>query len=155
MIRFNILFTILFLAIINANASAVTDTIIIKSDNSSEKINADLDSLVNSWYVKLALQNNPGIFSNDTVGIQYADSVYINRLSKINSVIKLPYNSIIRNHIHVYTIRQRKQFSAVLGLMDYYFPMIEDVFDSYGLPAELKYMAVIESAINTNAVNRH
>ncbi len=51
-------------------------------------------------------------------------------------------------------MRQRDQFSAVLGLTDYYFPMIEDIFDSYGLPAELKYMAVIESALNPNAVNR-
>ena len=42
----------------------------------------------------------------------------------------------------------------MLGLKDYYFPMIEDVFDYYGLPAELKYMAVIESALNPNAVNR-
>ncbi len=38
--------------------------------------------------------------------------------------------------------------------MTYYFPMIEDIFDSYGLPAELKYMAVIESALNPNAVSR-
>ena len=37
--------------------------------------------------------------------------------------------------------------------MDYYFPMIEDVFDSYGLPAELKYMAVIESALNPSSLN--
>ncbi len=42
----------------------------------------------------------------------------------------------------------------MLGLKDYYFPMIEDIFDSYGLPAELKYMAVIESALNPNAVSR-
>lgn len=155
MIRFNTFFILLFLVTINANAYFVTDTIIIKSDIGSEKITADLDSLVNSWYVKMALQKNPDIFSNDTVGIQYSDSVYRSRISRINSIIKLPYNSIIRNHIHVYTIRQRDQFSAVLGLMDYYFPMIEDVFDSYGLPAELKYMAVIESALNPNAVNRY
>jgi membrane-bound lytic murein transglycosylase D len=39
--------------------------------------------------------------------------------------------------------------------MNYYFPMIEDIFDSYGLPSELKYMSVIESALNPNAFNRH
>ncbi len=38
--------------------------------------------------------------------------------------------------------------------MDYYFPMIENIFDSYGLPAEFKYLAIIESALNPNAVNR-
>jgi membrane-bound lytic murein transglycosylase D len=153
--KISISLIILFLIILNARASSVNDTIIIRSNPETEQITADLDSLVNSWYVKMAIQNNPGIFSNDTVGIQYPDTVYRDRLSKINSIIKLQFNSIIRNHIHVYTIRQRPQFSAVLGLMDYYFPMIEDIFDSYGLPAELKYVAVIESALNPNAVNRH
>jgi membrane-bound lytic murein transglycosylase D len=135
-------------------ASFVPDTIIIKSCDDIENITADLDSLVNTWYVKMALQDYPGIFNGDTTGIQYPDSVYINRLNKINSIIKLPFNTIVRNHIHVYTIRQRDKFGAVLGLMDYYFPMIEDILDSYGLPVELKYMAVIESALNPNAVNR-
>jgi membrane-bound lytic murein transglycosylase D len=89
------------------------------------------------------------------VGIVFPDSVYVDRIGKINSLIKLRFNSIIRSHIHVYTVQQRDKFAAVLGLKDYYFPMIEDIFDSYGLPAELKYMAVIESALNPNAVNRY
>jgi membrane-bound lytic murein transglycosylase D len=145
---------IVFLLTLNAKAISLSDTIIIKSDGSVEKISADLDSLVNSWYVKMALFNNPQQFSGDTAGVQYPDSVYIDRLDRIKSIIDLRYNSIIRNHIHVYTIKQRDKFSAVLGLKDYYFPMIEDIFDSYGLPAELKYMAVIESALNPNAVSR-
>jgi membrane-bound lytic murein transglycosylase D len=142
-----------FLAAVSLNASPETDTIIIRSDGSYERISRDLDSLINTWYVKLAVQNAPAEFSGDTSVLQFPDSVYINRLSKINSIIQLPYNNIIRNHIQVYTIRQRDKFCAVLGLMDYYFPMFEDIFDSYGLPAELKYMAVIESALNPNAVN--
>lgn len=134
-------------------ASAQPDTIIIRSDNSSiEKISRDLDSLANSWYVKLSIKD--ATVAGDTVGIEYPDSVYMERLRRINSIIKLPYNSIIRNHIHVYTVKKRDRFEAILGLTDYYFPMIEDIFDSYGLPAELKYMAVIESALNPNAVSR-
>lgn len=147
-----ILITILF-ATQFARASD-TDTIIIKTDDSTERIARDLDSLINTWYVKLAIKDNNATFHNDSIGVEYPDSVYYSRLSKINSVISLPYNNIIRNHIHVYTIRQRDKFSAVLGLRDYYFPMIEDIFDSYGIPAELKYLAVIESALNPNAVNR-
>jgi membrane-bound lytic murein transglycosylase D len=147
---------IAFLSIVlNSNAASVSDTIIIKSDLNSEQITSDLDSLVNTWYVKLAVQNNPEVFSNDTIGIQYDDTVYINRIARINSIVHLQFNSIIRNHINVYTIKQRDKFSAVLGLGYYYFPMIEDIFDSFGLPTELKYMAVIESALNPNAVNRH
>ncbi len=153
--RVTALLITIFFAVINASASPESDTIIIKSDNSTERIANDLDSLVTTWYVKMAIKNYPDEFQGDTIGLQYPDSVYRNRLSKINSIISLQFNNIIRNHIHVYTIKQRDKFSAVLGLKDYYFPMIEDVFDSYGLPAELKYMAVIESALNPNAVNRH
>jgi membrane-bound lytic murein transglycosylase D len=142
-----------FFAILNLSAAPDNDTIIIKSDNNTERITSDLDSLINTWYVKLAIKNLPQDFQGDTVGYRIDDTVYISRLNKINSIISLPFNSIIRNHIEVYTIRQREKFSAVLGLKDYYFPMIEDVFDSYGLPAELKYMAVIESALNPAVVN--
>ncbi|MBG0857927.1 MAG: transglycosylase SLT domain-containing protein [Bacteroidales bacterium] len=148
-----LLVTFLVIAL-NAGATPGSDTIIIKSDINSEKISTDLDSLVNTWYVKMALANDRGLFSDDTSGVQYPDSVYESRLGKINSIIQLPFNNIIRNHIHVYTITKRDKFKAILGLKDYYFPMIEDIFDSYGLPGELKYMAVIESALNPNAVSR-
>ena len=155
MMRIRILVVLIcFNAGISITASAVNDTIIIRSDINYEKISADLDSLVNSWYVKTYLAEAPRFFSNDTTGIMYSDSVYKERLGRINSIIKLPYGGIIRNHIHVYTVKKRELFSAILGLKDYYFPMIEDIFDSYGIPAELKYMAVIESALNPNAVSR-
>lgn len=142
-----------FIAIINLSGSPNNDTIIIKTDNSTERISSDLDSLINTWYVKMAIRNMPQDFQGDTVGYRISDSLYINRISKINSIVSLRFNNIIRNHIEVYTIRQRDKFSAVLGLKDYYFPMIEDVFDSYGIPDELKYMAVIESALNPSVVN--
>lgn len=151
--RMKAILIITFLTSTFINAYAVNDTIIIKSDDSIERIDGNLDSLVNSWYIRLALKNVP-YNSSDSVISEFPDSVYKSRLSRINSVISLPYNNIIRNHIHVYTDRKRESLSAILGLTDYYFPMIEDIFDSYGLPAELKYMAVIESALNPNAVSR-
>jgi membrane-bound lytic murein transglycosylase D len=144
----------IFFAILSSGAFAINDTIILKSEMYSEKITRDLDSLVNSWYVKMAMKEFSFEFDNDSTGKEYPDSLYQARLRKVNSIIKLPYNSIIRNLIHVYTVKQRDKFSAVLGLMTYYFPMIEDIFDSYGIPVELKYMAVIESALNANAVSR-
>jgi membrane-bound lytic murein transglycosylase D len=151
--RFTTILITIFLAVLNLNASPESDTIIIKTDGTTDRITRDLDSLCNSWYVKLAIKKAPAEFNGDTLALQCTDSVYTDRIRKINSIISLKFNSIIRNHIHVYTIKQRDKFSAVLGLTDYYFPMIEDIFDSYGLPAELKYMAVIESALNPNAVN--
>ncbi len=150
--RFAISILTFFFAALMLKAVEKPDTVIINTNISYEIIARDLDSLTNSWYVKLAMKDFK--FSTDSTGIEYPDSIYEERLRKINSIIQLPYNNIIRNHIHVYTVRQREKFAAVLGLMDYYFPMIEDIFDSYGLPAELKYMAVIESALNPNAVSR-
>jgi len=153
--RYTAILITIFLSVLTANAACDVDTIIIKSDDSSERIARDLDSLVNTWYVKIAIKNKPGEYLGDTLPLQCPDSIYEKRISKINSVIDLKFNNIIRNHIEVYTIRQREKFCAVLGLKDYYFPMIEDVFDSYHLPAEFKYMAVIESALNPNVTNRH
>lgn len=154
MMRIKFLVAVLLIANIKITGSVVADTIIINYDPDITKITENLDSLVNSWYVLSSLSGNPEIFADDSLGVEYPDSLYIDRISRINSIIRLPYNSIIRNHIHVYTIKQRDKFKAVLGLKDYYFPMIEDIFESYGLPVELKYMAVIESALNVNAVSR-
>jgi len=152
--KYKVLLVPVFFVFLNVNASFISDTIIINSDNSTERISRDLDSLVSTWYVKMAFSNVPDTPLFDTAAVQFSDSVYNDRLGKISSIISLPYNSIIRNHIHVYTLKKRDVLSAILGLKDYYFPMIEDIFDSYGLPAELKYMAVIESALNPNAVSR-
>jgi membrane-bound lytic murein transglycosylase D len=149
-----IVFFLLLVTALGVKASVINDTIIIKTDDTSEKITRDLDSLVNSWYVKLAIKGNQSLNQNDSVIASFPDSVYMDRLGKINSIIKLPFHSIIKNCIRVYTDTKLDDFRAILGLKDYYFPMIEDIFDSYGLPAELKYMAVIESALNPNAVSR-
>ncbi len=153
--RFRVLLAFSFLALLNVKGATVSDTLTIRPDTiSTQHVNDDLDSLVNNWYVKMALKNHPEISVSDTIGIEYPDSLYISRIARINSIVDLKYNSIIRSHIHVYTVRQRHKFCAVLGLLDYYFPMIEDIFDSYGIPTELKYMAVIESALNPGVVNR-
>ena len=142
------------LTTLSLKAAVANDTIIIRTNDDIERISRDLDSLANSWYVKLALKDKPGDNINDSVTAEFPDSVFKDRLGRISSIISLPYNNIIRSHILVYTRTRLDVFRAVLGLMNYYFPMIEDIFDSYGLPAELKYMAVIESALYPNAVSR-
>lgn len=141
------------MTLFTVSVSAVNDTIIIRNDDSTERIERDLDGLLNEWFIQMSVAGS-GISSADSIIAEFSDSVYKDRLGRINSVILLPYNNIIRNHIHVYTNRKVDRFQVMLGLQDYYFPMIEDIFDFYGLPVELKYMAVIESALNPNAVSR-
>ncbi|MDT8400125.1 MAG: transglycosylase SLT domain-containing protein [Bacteroidales bacterium] len=146
------LILIVGIIISNITVSQVNDTIIAASD--SEFIVRQLDSLTHIWFLErmVPLEDN---FDEDALSlVEFPDSVYRERLHNIHSVVNLPYNSVVKNHIHVYTGKKRSNFEIMLGMREYYFPMIEDIFDSYGLPAELKYMAVIESALNPNAVSR-
>ncbi len=144
---------LLFISFYTLSVSAANDTIIIRNDDSTERIEGDLDSLLNNWFIQMSVARAETA-SSDSVIAEFSDSIYKDRIGRINSVITLPYNNIIRNHIHVYTSRKLDRFQVMLGLQDYYFPMIEDIFDYYRLPVELKYMAVIESALNPNAVSR-
>ncbi|MFP4023933.1 MAG: transglycosylase SLT domain-containing protein [Thiohalospira sp.] len=116
----------------------------------------NLDSLLNLWYLQKAIKTDYSInYENlDSIIPEFPDSVYIQRLQNIPSVVDLSYNNIVRNYIHVYTKQRRESVEAMIGLSDYYFPKIEEIFESYGLPTELKYMAIIESALNPRAVSR-
>ncbi|GAP72906.1 membrane-bound lytic murein transglycosylase D precursor [Candidatus Symbiothrix dinenymphae] len=82
------------------------------------------------------------------------DSVYVDRLSKLNNVIELPYNEVVRRCIDGYVGRRSDQVERMLGLAEFYFPMIEESLDRNEMPHELKYLAVIESALNPNAQSR-
>lgn len=119
----------------------------------------ETDSLMSIWYHQKnmdLLENLEKDIDLDTAVLlsNIPDSIYIERLKKMNSFISLPYNSIIRNYIITYTERISKQSETMLGLSKYYMPIIEEIFDQYNLPLELKAMAIIESALNTRAVSR-
>lgn len=116
----------------------------------------NLDSLIQLWYVKNTIKTDYNLPSNDSVFVvpEFSDTIYIERLQNIPSIIDLSYNKIVRNYIHVYTKQRRESVGTMIGMSDYYFPKIEEIFESYGIPTELKYMAVIESALNPRAVSR-
>lgn len=128
-----------------------------------------MDSLMNSWYIRNAYDIDSRV-SNDTifenfinfediegnlnVGRSLPDSIYIQRLSAIHSPIDLSFNTTVKNVITLYTERRRDQVEIMLGLANYYFPMFEEILDKYEMPIELKYMAIIESALNARALSR-
>ncbi len=122
-------------------------------------IENNLDSLLNLWYVENsinteALAERINSHPDDTIDFNYPDSLFIERLSKIPSVVDLTYNQTVRNYIKVYTVKRRETVEVMLGLSDYYFPIFDDIFDYYGVPNEMKYMAIIESALNPRAYSR-
>lgn len=76
----------------------------------------------------------------------FSDSVYIDRLSRMPTVMEMPYNEIVRKFIDMYAGRLRNQVAFMLSACNFYMPIFEEALDAYGLPLELKYLPIIESA---------
>ena len=79
------------------------------------------------------------------------DSVYKARLQALPCVIELPYNERVRAFIQRYVKRSPKQVARLMRMSEYYFPIFEEALGRYGLPYELKYVPIIESALNPMA----
>ena len=69
-------------------------------------------------------------------------------------LMEMPYNPNVRSFIELYTVRKRHQVEYMLGMSNYYFPLFEQVLGANNLPLELKYLSIIESALNTTIVSR-
>jgi len=83
----------------------------------------------------------------------FSDSIYLARIQHLDAKtpIDLVYNQYVKQYINVYTKQRRKQMSRMMGLAAYYFPLFEEVLDQFNLPLELKYLALVESALNPKA----
>ena len=142
----------------NAMSLEERDSVQVTEAINFSNFSDNLDSLMNMWYVQNSLLRDTLLaidnYDTDTLPLNEPDSVYIDRLSQIPTIIPLSYNRFVRNYISVYTDKKKDQLEVMLGLANYYFPMIEEVLDYHDLPYELKYMAVIESALNPRAVSR-
>ncbi len=146
--------------------SGENDTIRSERIFLESKLARDFDSLLLSFYVQRALRDTSSSFTADTtmvgtfdpdtvnVAITLEDSVIIRRMSELQVLFNVTYNPIVKAYIKVYTERKRELTQLILGLSRYYFPIFEEELDAEGLPLELKYLAVIESALNPRAVSR-
>jgi len=118
----------------------------------------NLDQLLNLWYVQQALQveySDSLFYLDDESSLpDFTDSVYISRLQSLPFMMELTYNRIVKNFIDLYAKQRRDKVRIMLALSDYYFPIFEEIFDRYGIPDEMKYLSVIESALNPRAVSR-
>lgn len=153
--------TLLLLALFGtlvATAAPAPRTVREPADSMHTEYLENLDKMVHLWYVRQNVDSTvlAETFDYDSAVItpDCPDSVYMKRLAKLNTLIELPFNSIVRNYISVYTQRKRAQVSVMLGLTEYYFPIFEEILDSYQLPVELRILPVIESALNPRAVSR-
>lgn len=118
-----------------------------------ETYEANTHKLMEGWYMKNYMAHDDRY---DRLGdTNPSDGVVKERLAKLPTVIEMPFNSVVRNYIDRYTQRGREQVTVLLGLGHYYFPIFEQALEERGLPLELKYLPVIESALDPNAVSKH
>lgn len=116
------------------------------------------DSLLHLWYKNSFSGDNDPLMEYDLDSVRFtsnvSDAEIIRRLEAMNSFITLPFNNTVKNNIILYSERLTSRMGRVMGLSYYYFPIFEDILSRYGLPLELKYMAVIESMLNPVASSR-
>jgi membrane-bound lytic murein transglycosylase D len=113
-------------------------------------VDNNLDSLMNLYMSRTYLSTDGGcqpLKENPT----FTREEYIDRLSRMPTVMEMPYNDVVRSCIDLYMVRLRRQVSFMLGASNFYMPIFEEALDAYQLPLELKYLPIIESALNPNA----
>ena len=118
-----------------------------------ESYETDTRKMLESWYMRnyTATDDNYRVMPD----VDTDDATIKKRLSELQTVVELPFNSIVRSYIDRYTKRGRAQVAAILGHGIYYFPIFEQALEAEQLPLELKYLPVIESGLDPNAVSRH
>lgn len=160
MIRKIYIISLLLIAGIVPSQATATNVEALKGDANVAYGNylANLDSLLNLWYVK----HVPGLESakyydyrkGDTLPVRFSEEHYREKIKAMNSVVELSYNSNVQAYINLYSVAKREQLETMLGLAEYYFPLFEQILDQVGVPEELKYLAIIESALNPRARSR-
>ena len=136
------------------------DEITVTDNNGQEEViefpeamTFELDSLLNLYMSKNYLDEDNDCRMKD-VNPVFEKEVFLERLKRIPSIIEMPYNEVVQKFIDRYSGRLRHSVSYMLGASNFYMPIFEEALETYGLPLELKYLPVIESALNPKAVSR-
>lgn len=112
-----------------------------------------MDSLLTEWASRNYLTFDEAC-DPSTENPEFDREVYITRLSHLPNVMEMPYNDVVRKYIDQYATRMRRTVSLMLGASNFYNPIFEEALESYQVPLELKYLPIIESALNPSATSR-
>jgi membrane-bound lytic murein transglycosylase D len=118
-----------------------------------EAMTFDLDSLMNIYMAKTYLDEPVDCNMRD-INPTYSKEDYVDRLSRIPSIMEMAHNDVVQKFIDRYSGRLRHSISYMLGASNFYMPIFEEALETYQLPLELKYLPIIESALNPKAVSR-
>ena len=118
-----------------------------------ESMDTEFDDLLEEYYSKNYLKVDDNCNYRDE-NRTYEKEVFIDRLKRLPNIMEMPYNEIVQKFIDRYTGRLRRSVSYMLGASNFYMPIFEDALMAYDVPLELKYLPVIESALNPKATSR-
>lgn len=117
-----------------------------------ESCETDTRSMLEDWYIsKYAVVDEQADAKPDA---EVSDEILIDRLSKLPVEIEMPFNSVVKGWINLYANRRKQLVENMLALGLYYMPIFETALDRYQMPKELRYLPIIESALNPTAVSR-
>ncbi|MEI8032155.1 MAG: LysM peptidoglycan-binding domain-containing protein [Chlorobiaceae bacterium] len=159
-IRFKVLLAVLFFQMTPLSLPAAEPASPEKDSIKRSSVSDILDSLVNVTYFKDE-HFAPPSKESDRNGYpanfvpQFSDSVYAARITALGkkTPFNLVYNQHVRGFIRIYSVDKRNLTAKILGLTKIYFPLFEEKLDAYNIPLEMKYLAIVESALNPTAVS--
>lgn len=114
------------------------------------------DSLINSYYLRQFAHSrllSSRSFSEEEFDA-IPDSVIARRLHNLRTVVPMTFNSEVRSYIRFYLKYMSRRLDVMLSLCQYYHPLFQDALGRYGVPDELKYLTIVESAMNPMATSR-
>ena len=118
-----------------------------------EAMTYDLDSLMNLYMAKTYLDLDADC-QTTTENPTFSREEYIERLRRMPTVMEMAYNDVVQQFIDRYSGRLRHSVSMMLGASNFYMPIFEEALEAYNMPLELRYLPIIESALNPKAVSR-
>ena len=135
-----------------ADILSVRDTITDPHIVYPHSFEADTHLMMQNWY----MQNYTELAKNDygtDSPVTPTDEEFVQRLMAMPTVIEMPFNSVVKSYIKMYVDRRRSLVESMLGMSTYYMPIFEQALEQEGVPLELKYLPIVESALNPNAVS--
>ena len=111
-----------------------------------------VDTQVDGWYMKKYMRVDSTLYTNEIP--VFPREVYLDRLRRLPNLIEMPYNDVVQDYIDQYTGRLRRSVSFMLGVQNFYVPIFEEALEAEGVPLELKYLPVVESAFDPMATSR-
>ena len=132
------------------NFAEISDTIDFKLP---DYMLEEIDSMLNCWQARNLLKSLE-YNTEQQIETNITDTLYAERLLSMPTVVNMTYNRTVKSCIEAYTTKNRSLVAYMLGISEFYMPIIEEEIDKAGIPNELKYLPIIESALNPKAVSR-